>query len=194
MLSFRKLLPIAATCALALSAIAEKPGDKPKAGEKAKKKGDEKEKVEKVAPAKEPKKMSFPIPEGHDSKGLRIPYMDGEGRKTMYFVIGVARRTDPEHVEMSDLEIETFDEEGNSEMAIDLPTSTLDLTTRIITTQKQVRIKRDDFELTGETMEFNTETKEGKLGGKVRMLIYNLASETDEKAAAQSKDENKKTE
>ena len=191
MLSFRKTLLLAATCALALSAIAEKPGDKPKAGEKAKKKGDEKEKP---SPAKEPKKMSFPIPEGHDSKGLRIPYMDGEGKKTMYFVIGVARRTDPDHVEMSDLQIETFDEEGNSEMGIDLPSSTLDLTTRIITTEKQVRIKRDDFELTGETMEFNTETKEGKLGGGVRMLIYNLASEPGEKAAAQSKDENKKSE
>lgn len=190
MLSFRKLLSLAATCAFALSAVAEKPGDKPKAEEKAKKKkGDEKDKDK---PGKEPKKMSFPIPEGHDSKGLRIPYMDGEGKKTMYFVIGVARRIDPEHVEMADLEIETFDEEGNSEMAIELPTSTLNLTTRVITTEKQVRIKRDDFELTGETMEFNTETKEGKLGGKVRMLIYNLASEPDEKPATESKDENKK--
>jgi hypothetical protein len=191
MLSFRKILPLAMTCVLGLSALAEKPGDKPKAGEKAKKKDEEKAKEK---PAKEPKKMSFPIPEGHDSKGLRIPYMDGEGKKTMYFVIGVARRTDADHVEMADLEIATFDEDGNEEMAIELPTSTLDLTTRVITTQKQVRIKRDDFELTGETMEFNTETKEGKLGGKVRMLIYNLASETGEKATAQSKDENKKSE
>ena len=191
MLSFRKILPVALTCALALSAFAEKPGDKPKGGEKAKKKGEPKEKEK---PAKEPKKMSFPIPEGHDSKGLRIPYMDGEGKKTMYFVIGVARRVDAEHVEMADLEIATFDEDGKEEMAIELPTSMLNLTTRIITTDKQVRIKRDDFELTGETMEFNTETKEGKLGGKVRMLIYNLASETGEKAAAQSKDENKKSE
>ena len=78
---------------------------------------------------------------------------------------------------MGDLQIETFDDEGESEMTIDLPTSILDLSTRVITTKTHVRIRREDFEIEGETMEFNTETRQGKLGGNVRMLIYNLSNE-----------------
>jgi lipopolysaccharide export system protein LptC len=65
-------------------------------------------------------------------------------------------------------------------MSIDLPNSTLDLTTSVISTKKLVTIKRADFELTGNTMEFNTKTRAGGLGGKVRMLIYNLEDETSD--------------
>ena len=37
-------------------------------------------------------------------------------------------------------------------------------------------------ELAGKTMEFNTETRAGRVGGKVRMLIYNLENETNSNA------------
>jgi lipopolysaccharide export system protein LptC len=79
---------------------------------------------------------------------------------------------------MSTLTIETFDGAGAREMNIDLPASVLDLNTRIITTKEGVVIKHADFWLTGQTMEFNTETKQGRLGGKVHMTIYDLQNET----------------
>ena len=137
------------------------------------------------------KKMSFPLVEGHDAKVLVIPYRDSEGNKTMNFTIANARRIEGDRILMTDLKIETFDKDVASEMVIDLPSSVLDLNTRVITTEKKVRIKREDFELDGETMEFNTETKEGKLGGKVRMLIYNLKNETAADAPAKPKEEPK---
>jgi hypothetical protein len=92
----------------------------------------------------------------------------------MTFVIGVAKRIDADHIDMSDMQVETFDEQGQHEMYIDLPTSVLDLNTSVISTRKHVTIRREDFILTGETMEFNTKTKQGSLGGSVKMLIYNL--------------------
>jgi lipopolysaccharide export system protein LptC len=40
-----------------------------------------------------------------------------------------------------------------------------------------VTIKRSDFQLTGKKMEFNTETKQGRLEGDVKMIIFNMSDE-----------------
>jgi hypothetical protein len=123
-------------------------------------------------------KIDVPVSKDHDAKGLKIPYFDGDGKQQMVFTIGVASRVDESHILMTDTQVETFDENGGHEMTIDLPTSVLDVNTSEISTKKHVEIKRDDFELTGETMKFNMKTKQGTLGGGVRMLIYNLDDET----------------
>jgi lipopolysaccharide export system protein LptC len=53
----------------------------------------------------------------------------------------------------------------------------------VISAQTHVTINRADFELTGEAIEFNTQTKQGKLAGGVRMLIYDL----EEMSASEAK-------
>jgi len=134
------------------------------------------------APAETPapkKKMDVPVMKGHDSFGLHIPYFDGTGRRQMNFTIGVASRIDGNHIRMKNLQIETLNEDGEHEMTIDVPTSVFDTDTSVITTNKHVTIRREDFELAGEAMIFNTQTKLGGLGGGVRMIIYNLKEETD---------------
>ena len=65
---------------------------------------------------------------GQDSIDVTIPYKDtGTGKKTMNFKIGVGTRVDEDHLKMKNLQIETFDEAGSSEMTIALPGSILDL-------------------------------------------------------------------
>jgi hypothetical protein len=133
------------------------------------------EKAAKSAADKDNERMhDIPVSKEHPAKGLKIPYFDNDGKLQMIFVIGVATRMDADHIDMSNMQVETFDEAGKHEMGIDLPTSVLDLNTSVISTQKHVTIRREDFILTGETMEFNTKTKQGNLGGSVKMLIYNL--------------------
>ncbi|MDB6149509.1 MAG: hypothetical protein JWQ44_957 [Chthoniobacter sp.] len=182
MSSSRKIIVLAIVLGTGVSLLAAKKDEQPKEPAKAEKKDKEKKKEDgkgKRAGSKEDEKFSLPIPEGHDSKGLKIPYRDADGNLQMTFDIGVARRTDPDHVMMSKLIIETFDKKGLKEMTIDLPNSVLDLNTRVITTADGVVIKRTDFELAGKTMEFNTATKQGRLGGSVHMKIYNLDDETN---------------
>ena len=173
------------------SMLAAKKDDAAKTTEKSgTKKGKKPEKPEKpeepeakrdAAPTAEktPGKISVPVPPGHDAKGLVIPIRNGAGLIQMRFTMEIGARTDLKHMDMTTLLIETFDEEGKEEMAINLPRSMLDLETQIITTEAGVLIKRADFELTGQKMEFNTETRAGHLAGNVRMLIYNLENETN---------------
>jgi len=182
MRSFPKLLillPVAlAATVLAVSAFAQKKEDKPDAKDKkeAPKKSDKADKDGKDR-TKEAGKIDIPVSDDHDAKGLKIPYFDGDGKKQMVFTIGVASKIDQEHIGMTETQVETFDENGDHEMTIDLPKSVLNVNTSVISTKKHVAIKRDDFEITGETMEFNMKTKQGTLGGGVKMLIYNVAEE-----------------
>jgi hypothetical protein len=182
MTSFAKFVAVFSAGLLTMGAMVVKGADdKPKKSD-SKESGDKKAKKEKKK-SEEDKAIDVPMPEGKDAKGLKIPYRDENGKLQMRFTIGVARRIDESHVEMSQLQVETFDEAGEPEMTIDLPTSVLDLKTSVLTTNQAVKIQRDDFEITGNTMIFNTKTKQGGLGGKVRMLIYDLADQTAETPA-----------
>jgi hypothetical protein len=152
----------------------DKAKEKPQAGEKDKPKAPE-------DPDAAPRPFEVPMPNGRDAKGIRLPVRNAEGKLTLRYTIGMAKKVDDTHLEMSELQVETFDENGEHEMSMDLPTSVMDLSTWVITSYKPVKIKRDDFELTGETMIFNTRTKQGGLGGNVKMVIYNLFDDADAK-------------
>jgi Lipopolysaccharide-assembly, LptC-related len=163
----------------------DKEKDKPKPAQvsKPEKKADgkkpESKKSDDQAPAneKQPTKLVIPLPKGQDSKGVTIPYTDASGRKTMLFKIGLGTRVDDDNVKMHDLIIETFTEDGAQEMTVALPSSMLNLGTRIITGDQKVTINRSDFQITGKNMEFNTETRTGWIKGDVKMIIYDLSQE-----------------
>lgn len=150
---------------LAQTVIKEKKTDKKK-----KKKGQEKSLIENV-----------PIPVGHKAEGVTLPYYDERGKLQMVFKIESATRIDDEHLQMAKALVETFDEDGKTQMKIDMPNSVLDLNTRIVTSETPVTISRSDFVVTGETMRFNTTTRDGVMNGNVRMLIYNRKEMTEEK-------------
>jgi Lipopolysaccharide-assembly, LptC-related len=182
MRSFCKLVLVAAFLGISASGFSadakkEKKGtdQKKEAPKKSAKKDDDK-------PGKEPTKLAFPVPIGHDSKGLKLPSFGPDGKLKMVFNIGVATRVDEENVNMQETQVQTFQEDGSPEMDIALPASSFNLTTRVISTKQRVVITRQDFELTGNTMEFNTETRAGKLGGGVKMTIFNLDTETTDAA------------
>ena len=118
-------------------------------------------------------KFDVPIPIGHKAEGVVLPYFDERGKLQMNYKIEAATRSDNDHLQMTQVEVETFDEQGKTQMKIDMPSSVLDLKTRIVTSDTPVTIHRADFEVTGERMHFNTETRNGVMTGNVRMLIYN---------------------
>ncbi|MEQ1860681.1 MAG: LPS export ABC transporter periplasmic protein LptC [Chthoniobacteraceae bacterium] len=207
MLSSRKILVLTACAALGLSAVAaEKPvkgKSTPKKATTAKKAATPTKKpVAKVptatpAPARatpapetppapettpKPTRLTLPLPRGLESKGVVIPYTDPTGKKTMLFRIGTGTRLDDDRVKMRDLVIETYDEDGIKEMTITLPSSQMNLATRVIAGDRNVTVERNDFQLTGDTMEFNTETKQGWVKGNVKMIIHDFSEETGDTA------------
>ena len=136
----------------------------------------------------EPKKggIDIPIPINHSAQGVCFPIWTG-GKLQMRYNMEIAYRVDAEQLRLTELKLETFDENGKPEMVIDMPQSMLNLQTRIITSADPVTIRRTDLELVGQNMTFDTQTRQGKLVGPVRVLIYQQESEPEppKPAAAQ---------
>jgi len=123
-----------------------------------------------------PAPLAIPLVQGYDSFGLSLPDHDLEGRLRSVFVIGAISRIDDRNVEIRESFLETYADDGSPEMSIELPKATLDRFTRVLVAKTPVTLRKAEFELKGASMEFNTLTKEGGLGGPVQMTIYNAAT------------------
>jgi hypothetical protein len=116
---------------------------------------------------------NIPLTVGHEAKGLVLPNYDPNGRLLGRFEAAIAARIDENHVRFTNLKMLTFDEKEQPDFNVDMTEGTLNLDTRVIDSKQRTKIKRADFEISGDTMTFSTVTHQGTLTGKVRMTIYN---------------------
>jgi hypothetical protein len=114
---------------------------------------------------------NIPLPIGHEAKGLVLPDFDGDGRLRGKFEAGTAHRIDQEHVGFQHLKITTFTPESQPDLQIDMHTSVLDLKTRILSSQERTTIQRSDFNIAGDSVQFDTNSRTGRLIGNVKMVI-----------------------
>lgn len=130
-----------------------------------------------------PPKIEVPIPIGHDAQLVTLPYYGSDGKLQMNFTIGIAKRFDENRLQMSNVVIETFEDNGDKDLTIEMSASVLNLENRRVTSKTPVKIRNAQFEVTGRAMLFNTLTHEGKLTGHVRMLIFNRDTMTSQEPA-----------
>jgi hypothetical protein len=140
----------------------------------AKSKGGKKGKLPTATPSASPGEQSLtniPLPVGHEAKGLVLPDFDAEGHLRGKFEAGTARRIDDGHVRFQHLKITTYTPESRPDLQIDMSTSVLDLKTRILSSQERSTIRRADFNIVGDSVQFDPNTKTGRLIGNVKMVI-----------------------
>ena len=127
-----------------------------------------------AAPSASPGDQSLtniPLPIGHEAKGLVLPDFDGDGHLRGKFEAGTAHRIDEGHIGFAQLKITTYTPEDQQDLRIDMSTSVLDLKTRILSSKSRTTIQRADFNIAGDSVEFNTNNKTGRLVGNVKMVI-----------------------
>jgi hypothetical protein len=128
----------------------------------------------KATPSASPGEQSLtniPLPIGHEAKGLVLPDFDGDGHLRGKFEAGTAHRIDQEHIGFEQLKITTYTPEDQPDLRIDMSTSVLDLKTRILSSKARTTIERADFNIAGDSVEFDTNSRTGRLIGNVRMVI-----------------------
>ncbi len=152
-----------------LGAQEQKPSATPRAesktDDKSKKKGGE---ADNTAAQKD---FDIPVPEGVPVKGIRVPHYDENGQLVMLMNADVARKIDENHIEMENLKIDAYSDDGKK-FYIELPKSVFNLENRVLTGNDRVLIKREDFEIRGDQGEFETKTRFAKVIGNVQMIIY----------------------
>ena len=127
---------------------------------------------------------NIPLPIGHEAKGLVFPDFDAEGHLRGRFEAGTAHRIDQEHIGFQQLKITTFTPDNQPDLQVDMHTSVLDLKTRILSSQERTTIQRADFNIVGDSVQFDTNTRTGRLIGNVKMVISSkshLTEKPDEK-------------
>jgi hypothetical protein len=116
---------------------------------------------------------AIPLPIGHEAKGLVLPDYDLQGHLQARFEAKTAKRLDVDRIQFTGLKMTTFTPENTLDLAIDLPTAVLNLTTHLMSSQTRTTIRRADFEIAGDTMRFDTVARKGTLVGHVKMVINN---------------------
>ncbi len=126
------------------------------------------------APAKESPAglKNIPLTIGHEAKGLILPNYDLQGHLLGRFEAATASRLDEDHVHFTNLKMTTFDAEEKPDYHVDMTEAVLNLETRVINSKARTMIKRADFEIAGDAMQFSTLTHQGTLTGNVHMTIY----------------------
>src|SRR5437660_9396650 len=146
-----------------------------------------KQKLLSATPSGSPGEQSLtniPLPIGHEAKGLVLPDFDANGHLRGRIEAGTAHRMDEEHVGFQNLKITTYTPENQTDLRIDMNTSVLDLKTRILSSQERTTIQRADFNIVGDSVQFDTNSRTGRLIGNVKMVISSkshLTAKPDEK-------------
>ena len=123
------------------------------------------------ASAGEQSLTNIPLPIGHEAKGLVLPDFDANGHLRGRIEAGTAHRMDEEHVGFQNLKITTYTPENQTDLRIDMNTSVLDLKTRVLSSQERTTIQRSDFNIAGDSVQFDTNSRTGRLVGNVKMVI-----------------------
>jgi hypothetical protein len=114
--------------------------------------------------------FDLPVPVGMPVNGIKVPQYAEDGRRLMLLEAAVAKKVNDQRVEMENLKLEALDGEGRK-IFVELPQAIFNLETRVLTGENSAKIYREDFEITGDSIEFNTKTRFGTLRGNVRMVI-----------------------
>lgn len=122
--------------------------------------------------------LDLPMMTNEPIRELRVPQYGPDGKLQMQFAAEMARKVSDKTLEFENLKIEVAEEKGM--VTVDIPKSQFDTETRILTGDKGATIKRQDFVIDGDTVEFHVRTRFSKLGGNVKMIIYSLDSYKDE--------------
>ncbi len=116
---------------------------------------------------------NIPLTIGHEAKGLVLPNYDLQGRLLGRFEAATAARIDEDHVHFTNLKMITYDKQEKIDFKVDMADAILNLETRVIDSKQRTNLKRADFEIAGDAMQFNTLTHEGTMTGNVHMTIFN---------------------
>ena len=142
------------------------------AGEKTPKPEVEAKSKPKTRPKPEEGVTNVPIVAGHDAKGLVLPDFDLKGNMRGKLEAGVTRRLDDEHIEFKGVKFTTFlPESEKTDLQIIMTTSVFNLKTQVLNSSERTTVKRADFEITGDKMQFEMLTRKGTLDGNVKMVV-----------------------
>lgn len=110
----------------------------------------------------------FPI--GRVFKGVAIPSYTADRLKSVMRATSVIR-VDEQFLDLTDLVISIYSEEGEPETYISMDEATFDLVSQQLVSKTPAKIEQEKFTMTGDKMTFETQTRVSRMEGNVRVII-----------------------
>jgi len=114
------------------------------------------------------------MPLGKPNLRVKIPQFK-DGVLECLMQAGEMTRVSDDDINIKQMDIE-FVGEDDSEMKIELEEATYSLKDKLISSRNRAIVRRSDFTLIGDSLDFDTENRHGRMTGKVRMVIHNSTS------------------
>jgi hypothetical protein len=123
------------------------------------------------------------LPIGQKNIDVKIPsFKDGIPSSTVR--ASSMTRLDDENMSMERMDIRLYGKSHDQDMRIQLATALYHMPSQILSSETRSRVSREDFDLQGDSMIFDTRTGQGKMTGNVRMVIFDADSLTAPKQDA----------
>ena len=117
------------------------------------------------------------LPVGQRNLDVKIPSFK-DGRPNSLMRAGSMTRLDDDNMAIEKMDIRMFGLTKDRDVRVQLITGTYNMPSQILSSEERSRISREDFQMEGDSMVFDTKTQQGKMTGNVRMVIYDTESFT----------------
>ncbi len=114
------------------------------------------------------------MPLGKPNLRVKIPQFK-DGILECLMRAGEMTRVSEDNINIKQMDIE-FVGDGDSEMKIELEEATYSLKDKLISSKNRAIVRRSDFTLIGDSLDFDTENRHGRMTGRVRMVIHDSSS------------------
>ncbi len=115
------------------------------------------------------------LPQGQKNLDVKIPSFK-DGLPSSLIRAGSMTRLDDEYMEMEKLDIRLFGESRDKDVRVQLVTGDYHMPTQLLSSEQRSRVSREDFQLEGDSLVFDTKSQQGKMTGNVRMVIFDSSS------------------
>jgi lipopolysaccharide export system protein LptA len=132
--------------------------------------------------------MGSMIPEGMRNLKARIPGFQSGRQSSLITAEAITRQKD-QTLFAEKMVIHMYAVKPEENVRVDMRSATYDLQSQVLTSQERSRVSRKDFQIEGDSMVFDTTTSQGKMVGRVQMIIYdasNLAQPTSENPTSET--------
>jgi hypothetical protein len=119
--------------------------------------------------------MGDMIPQGMRNLQVRIPGFQ-QGRQSSLITADAVTKQTEKTLFAERMAIHMYSVKPEENVRVDLRTATYDLDTKVLSSQDRSRVSRSDFQLEGDSMVFDTITSQGKMKGRVEMIIFDANS------------------
>jgi hypothetical protein len=111
------------------------------------------------------------LPLGQKNLDVKIPSFK-DGQPDSFVRAGSMTRLDDTRMDMEKTDIRIYGATREADVRVQLPAAIYDMSTQVMTSDHRSRISRADFQLEGDTLVFDTRSRQGKMTGHIHMIIY----------------------